>query len=366
MTFETLHNDQTPVATTGVFFDAEDELQWKKAFKEAIKTASALEKILETPVPETSYSIFIPQKLANKIKVAGPNSSLWKQYVPCSLEKSDAGMLDPIGDQAHSPTNQLIHRYKNRALFLPTTVCPVICRYCFRKNELNQNLDFFTPEFEQTLNYLKEHTEINEIIFSGGDPFILTNEKLDFYLKEFSNIPHLRFIRFHTRTPIVMPERVTRGLNLILEKYSQVFTKMVIALHVNHKDELDHEVRRAIFDLNYIKNVELLSQTVLLSGINNSVTVLKELFNSLAEIRIRPYYLHHPDPVKGGMHFMLSIEEGRRIYGHLRDELPGWSIPQYVLDIPDGFGKVPLYNPEKLQFDGTLLTKSLETTHYHY
>jgi lysine 2,3-aminomutase len=354
---------KTPANLAGVFFQNDPEKAWKDSMRTAIKTQKALEEYLGHPVSKTNYPLFIPLLLAKEIKQKGSNSALWKQFIPDENENNPQGMIDPIGDQIHNPTSQLIHRYSNRVLFMPTTVCPVMCRYCFRKNELQENLDLFSADFEKTLNYLKAHNEINELIFSGGDPLILTNEKIDFYLNEFSKITHLKYIRFHTRTPVILPERITSNLIEVFNRYKKSFSRFIINIHINHTEELLPNVIEAIESLNEA-NIELMSQTVLLKNVNDNLLELKNLFETLTDLNIRPYYLHHPDPVKGGEHFRLTLEEGRKLYGQLRKSLSGWSIPQYVIDIPEGFGKVPAFNPENISFSGSLLSKDLKSITY--
>jgi lysine 2,3-aminomutase len=326
-------------------------MNWVEELRTAIKTNEELEAFLGCKIPKTPFSIFLPRNFAKKIKDMGPNSSLWKQFIPQVEENSPEGLIDPIGDQEFLKAPQLIHRYKNRALFLPTTICPVICRYCFRKNELSTQ-DLFLPRFKETLDYLLNNPQIEELIFSGGDPFILSDEKISFYLEEFKKISSLKFIRFHTRTPIILPSRITPNLAKTLNDYSSM--KITIAIHVNHFEELDHEVEDAISKL---KGINLISQTVLLKDVNDDPKILKELIHHLISLDIRPYYLHHPDKVKGGMNYYLDINRGREIYHSLRDEVPGWALFNYVVDLPGGKGKTPAFNPETFAFSGNLLGK---------
>jgi lysine 2,3-aminomutase len=356
---------KTPAIMAGVFFQDDPEKAWKESMRTAIKSTKALEEYLGVTLAKTIYPLFIPLNLANEMKQLGSSSALWKQFVPHEEENNPSGLVDPIGDQRHSPTAQLIHRYKNRVLFMPTTVCPVMCRYCFRKNELQDNLDLFTADFEKTLVYLHEHDEINELIFSGGDPLILTNEKIDFYLSAFSKIPHLKYIRFHTRTPIILPERVTDEFIETINLHKKSFSRFIMNLHINHTDELRTDVLEAIKKLDDGR-IELISQTVLLKDVNDNLSQLQKLFETLIDYNIRPYYLHHPDVVKGANHFRLTLEEGRELYGKLRKTLPGWGLPQYVIDIPEGFGKVPAFNPENISFSGQLLSKDLKIIPYKH
>lgn len=295
------------------------------------------------------------------------DSPLGRQFIPQAneglLRQQLKGLSDPIGDQAHFVAPQLIHRYRNRALFLPHSTCPVICRYCFRKNELararqSEGKELFLPDFQKTFTYLRRHPEIDEVIFSGGDPLVLSESSLDFYLEAFSSLPSLKYIRFHTRFPTVLPSRITDDFMdlLSLSQEKKRFQAFHIVVHINHRDELDKDVLHALEKLQK-GPVNLLAQSVLLKGVNDDISSLKGLYDALNALGIRPYYLHHPDRVKGAMHFGLSLEEGRHLYAQLRDLLPGWAIPHYVVDIPGGKGKVSAFNPESYHYQGTLIDK---------
>ncbi len=338
---------------------------WNNDYKNALKTSAAYSEFFKNHFSESElaehnsviekYAFHLPLKIAEKIRTSGPKSALAKQFLPHTDEVNNrSGMYDPIGDQAHAQGGQLIHRYESRALFAPTTVCPVMCRYCFRKNELNAKDDLFDADFTQTIQYLKSHPEIEEIIFTGGDPLVLSNQKLEFYLSAFAEIKTIKYIRFHTRFLNTIPSRIDDGLISILKDASTKFESVIIAAHTNHLDEFDVEVDSAYAKLKAAP-VQLLTQTVLLKGVNDSAEILTELFKKIISLGWRPYYLHHPDQVKGGMHFYLPLEEGRKIYAQLRQKLPGWGIPHYVIDIPDGHGKVSAFNPETYKFGGELI-----------
>jgi len=292
--------------------------------------------------------------LAQRIKEQGPTGVLARQFLPDSAEDSPLGLVDPIGDQTHAKSSQLIHRYENRALLVPTTTCPVNCRYCFRKNELGSD-EFFAQEKERTLNYLLAHPEIEEIIFTGGDPLILSNERLGLWLELLTEIPSIRFIRFHSRVPVVLPKRLDHELAQLLNRFAERF-RFVMVVHSNHESEWSEEAIERVRSFAG-SGLLWLSQSVLLKGVNDSAGELARLFRFLTQLGIRPYYLHHPDQVRGGMHFCLSLEEGRRIWGELHNQLPGWMLPQYVIDIPGGHGKVAAFNPETHTFSGTLLDR---------
>ena len=331
-------------------------MSWNHEFKEAIRSQEDLELFFNRSFPRVHYPLFIPRIFASKISEAGPDSPLWKQFLPNEDENLSTGLLDPIGDVIHAKGNQLIHRYQNRVLFTPTTICPVLCRYCFRKNELAEKNEIFDQKFQNALTYLRENPEINEVIFTGGDPLILSNDKLAYYLQEFSEIQSIKYVRLHTRTPIILPSRIEEGLISLLVSAQHLFKRSMLMIHVNHVSELTEDVVEAI-NLLSTHHIDVYSQTVLLRGINDTSEDLKELFTSLVDLKIKPYYLHHPDEARGAMHFHLPLESGRKIFHQLHDMLPGWALPQYVIDVPGGHGKIPATNPETYEFSGTIMSR---------
>ncbi len=336
---------------------------WQTEFKAALKSKSDFEEFFNINFPETSYPFFLPKFFAHKIKTAGENSPLWNQFIPSIKEETDNGLIDPIGDQRFQVTKNLIHRYDNRALFIPTTACPVICRYCFRKNELYDH-DTFKQEMSATLNYLNQHPEIEEIIFTGGDPLILSDEKIHSYLEAFKNISSVKIIRFHTRTPVIIPSRIDDDFLSMLGPFKNYFDQIVFMVHINHIDETSVELQDALAKLSNNRYM-LFSQSVLLKDVNSRPQDLIDLFKWLGKNHVIPYYLHHPDKAKGSGHFYLSLETGRKIYSELRRKLPGWLIPQYIFDIPGGEGKVPAFNPENFEFQGKLINSRSEIVHYY-
>lgn len=342
---------------------------WKSDFSESFKSVSSLYEFLEWELLPSlhevakTYPLFVPRRLAQKIKDEGRDGPLALEFLPHELELQDGGLADPIGDEAFNKAPQLIHRYKNRVLFTPTTVCPIHCRYCFRKNELNSPNEIFQQDFEKTLSYLNEHSEISEIIFTGGDPLTLSNEKLKKLLDEFSRISSIKDIRFHTRYPVILPSRIDEDFILLLQQFKTHFRTISIVVHANHKNEFDADASESIKKLK-ATGVQLLSQSVFLKGVNNNLETILELMDTFIENDIRPYYIHHPDKVKGGLHFSIPLLEGREIYLALRDRLPGWAIPHYVIDLPGGDGKISAFNPETTEFSGRFLTKSGNSLSY--
>lgn len=326
----------------------EENQSWTSEFQSSFKNLSGLYQFLEwdlnpalRKVSET-YPVFIPLSLARKIKSQGEDGVLSRQFLPSIPELDNVsfgvGVEDPIGDYKNHKAPQLIHRYRSRVLFAPTSVCPVTCRYCFRKNELAASEELFRRDFEKTLSYLRNHPEVTEVIFTGGDPLTLSNEKLSEYLSEFADIPSIRDIRFHSRYPVILPSRLDQGFHELIETFSEKFRTITLAIHCNHVSEFDDENIMAIRNLHKLP-LQLLSQSVLLKGVNDNSSALIKLMNAFIDLKIRPYYLHHPDKVKGGMHFYLELEEGKQIFNKLRSELPGWAIPHYILDSENGTGK---------------------------
>ncbi len=332
------------------------KLSWQNELQTAFTKPSQLEDFFQQSFTTYDYPIFIPQDLAAKIKKQGLTGPLAKQFLPQEEEaQTGQGLKDPIGDHQHSPTSRLVHRYHNRALLFPTDHCPVQCRYCFRKNELHQNDPLFQGIKRPIGDYLMAHPEIDEIIFSGGDPLILSNQKLREWLKFLDPFKNITMIRFHTRMPVIIPGRIDQGLLDLLHEMSDRFI-FSMAIHFNHASIIDHNITQAITRLKKVP-ITLLSQSVLLRGVNDNFLALKNLFQSIHQLGLRPYYLHHPDRVKGAMHFYLPLKKGRQLYHQLHLKMPGWMIPQYIWDVPGGLGKVPAHNLEGFDFKGQALDR---------
>lgn len=330
---------------------------WQDEYRQSLKSVAEINTFFNLNLSKnTPYTAFIPITFAQKIKNAGLTSVLAKQFLPTEQELNPSGRLDPIGDKVHAKSGGIIHRYQNRILFTPTTNCPIICRYCFRKNELSAKDEIFKHKLCELKEYLLTHTDINEVILTGGDPLILTNKKLAEIFQLLSEL-NIKFVRIHTRTPIILPTRIDNELCELLNYYSHQFSRIIFCLHVNHPDELDTEIQNALNKLRNCK-IDKRTQTVLLKEINNCAQTLVKLFYQLIDCDFTPYYLHHPDQVKGAMHFHLPLIEGRKIYNQLRNILPGWAIPHYVIDHYHGHGKQLAFNPESFSFSGKLLDKT--------
>ena len=286
------------------------------------------------------YSVAVTDEVMETINPADPNDPVARQYLPSVLElKTTARELDdPIGDEAHSPVKGIVHRYPDRVLLKPVHVCSVYCRFCFRREKVGPGSEALSaPELEAALDYIRNTPAIWEVILTGGDPFVLSPRRLGNIMAELNRIDHVKVIRFHTRVPIADPLRVTPKLVSALESEKAVY----IVVHCNHANELTHKVRTAV-QLLVKAGIPLLSQSTLLRGVNDKAEVLEKLFRTLVELRIKPYYLHHPDLAPGTGHFRLPVTEGQSLVKGLLGKLSGIAQPHYMLDIPGGFGKSPI------------------------
>jgi lysine 2,3-aminomutase len=246
--------------------------------------------------------------------------------------------FDPIGDVPFSPVQGIVHRYPDRVLLKVAHSCPVYCRFCFRREMVGSKGEPLQgPGLEAALDYVRANPAIKEVILTGGDPLSLSARRLGDVLSKLASIPSLEFLRIHSRVPIVAPQSVDDGCLGALEQRLPVY----LAVHVNHPDELTAESTAAIQRLLH-RGVALLSQTVLLKDVNDNAAVLETLFRQLVRLKIRPYYLHHPDLAPGTSHFRVSLEVGQELMRVLRARVSGLCLPTYVLDIPGGFGKVPV------------------------
>lgn len=284
------------------------------------------------------YAVSITQAVRDTIRA--PDDPVALQYVPQAAElvTTPEELADPIGDEPHSPVKGIIHRYPDRVLLLPVKVCAVYCRFCFRREQVGPGQKMLKPaELETALDYIRTHAEIYEVILSGGDPLILKPEALKTIVDALSAISHVQVIRIHTRMPVADPDRITAELCSALSTDKALY----VAVHTNHVQELSARAEAAFGRL-IAAGCTLVSQTVLLRGVNDSADTLDTLFRRLLALRVKPYYLHHPDLATGTSHFRLCLAEGQAIYRQLRGRLSGLALPQYVLDIPGGHGKVPV------------------------
>jgi len=277
-----------------------------------------------------------------------------RQFVPSLAEAEIAAdeLADPIGDEARSPVKGIVHRYPDRVLLKPIHVCPVYCRFCFRREKVGPGSEALSAaELDAALAYIRADSGIWEVILTGGDPLMLAPRRLAGLIAALDAIPHVAVIRIHSRVPIVDPGRVTAALVRILKPARAA---LWLAVHCNHARELGAGTKAALARL-ADSGIPLIGQTVLLKGVNDDVATLEALMRALVASRVKPYYLHHPDLVRGTGHFRVTIEHGQALMKALRGRLSGLAQPTYVLDVPGGHGKVPI-GPGYLGDDPDALT----------
>jgi len=296
------------------------------------------------------YAVAITPAMAALIDESDPNDPIARQFVPSEAEliTTPDELADPIGDEKHSPVPGIVHRYRDRVLFKPAHVCPVYCRFCFRREMVGPGKEAaLSPQaFDAAFAYVAAHSEIREIIVTGGDPFILTARRAAEISTRAGAITHIETLRWHTRVPVVDPARITDEFVAAI-KLKTGETR--VAIHANHPREITPAARAACARL-ADAGIVLLSQSVLLRGVNDNADTLEELMRAFAETGIRPYYLHHPDLAPGTSHFRVSIGEGQSLMRELRARTP--QVPDYVLDIPGGFAKVSLMSDNVVAVDG--------------
>ena len=290
---------------------------------------------------EDNFSIRIPPHAVSQMQLAERDDPVYAQYVPDrrELDFGDHELEDPIGDGTFEKEKGITHRYPDRLLFKPTHTCQVYCRFCFRREKVGHpEATLNRVETEAALSYIRTHEDIWEVILSGGDPLVLSDRRIGALMEALGEIDHIGIIRFHTRAPLVAPERVSPDLINALKRAGKT---VLMVIHVNHPQELTNEVRSALSRL-ADAGIPLYAQTVLLKGVNDDAATLERLFRMLVSNRVKPYYLHHLDKAKGVGHFRVSIARGQAIMRELRGRVSGICQPTYVLDIPGGHGKVPI------------------------
>lgn len=288
---------------------------------------------------EARYSVAVTPEIAALIDPSDPTDPIARQFLPDERELVTLPheRADPIGDDAHSPLPGLVHRYPDRVLLKLLTVCPVYCRFCFRRETVGRGKGDVLPEVavDAALDYVAAHPQIFEVILTGGDPFMLSPRRLAAVARRLAAIPHVAILRVHTRAPTAAPDLITPERLAALDESGKA---LYVALHVNHPRELTDNAGAAIARLQ-AAGATLLSQSVLLAGVNDDDDVLERLMRDLVALRVKPYYLHHLDLAPGASHFRVSLATGQRLYGELARRVTGVALPSYVLDIPGGFGK---------------------------
>jgi lysine 2,3-aminomutase len=295
------------------------------------------------------YAVAITPAIAALIETK--DDPIGRQFIPdpAELILAPEEHPDPIGDDALSPVKGVVHRYRDRALLKPLLVCPVYCRFCFRREHVGPDGGLLTEaELDAALAWFETHPAIREVILTGGDPLMLSARRLGAIIRRLSAIPHIETIRLHSRVPTTDPTRITPDLIAALETDRALW----LAIHANHAREFT-EASRAALDRLRRAGIPLLGQSVLLRGVNDSPEALEALFRAMVAARVKPYYLHQLDAAPGTSRFHVPIADGRRLLAALRGRVTGLAWPTYVLDIPGGHGKVPI-GPDYLDPDGTV------------
>jgi lysine 2,3-aminomutase len=334
------------------------EPSWQKELSDAIRSTEELDSLhwaflrapdfRSHPALNGKYRVLVPRAYLALIDPHDPADPIARMAFPGAAELDESGKMDPIGDLERKAAPRLTHRYTDRVLLHTTNLCPMYCRFCFRKNLMNEaDENLYGGGFDEAFAYIRSQPQLREVILTGGDPWMLSDAKLGALLHQILAIPSIERIRFHTRMPVTLPTRVTKGLLALLESLVAAGKRVYVVTHFNHPKEITAASRLACKEITS-RGVRLLNQAVLLKGVNNSSSTLRELFLGLEKMGVLPYYLHHGDTVAGAGHFRTSVEESLAIYRELRGTLSGYALPELVVDLPGGFGKVPLAELEKV------------------
>ena len=322
-----------------------DDWHWQVSHR--ITTLSQISRFLTLTTEEqqaledaqSSFPFSVTPYYLSLIDPSDSDSALRKSVIPSILESftSPGESEDPLHEENTSPVPGIVHRYPDRALFLTTSFCSVYCRYCTRSRLVGghtEPLEFF---WKEAIEYIRNTPAIRDVVISGGDPLTLSDEKLEWLLKEITSIEHVEIVRIGTKVPMVLPQRITANLLRILKRYKPIY----LSVHCTHPDEITTESSKACNSL-ADAGVVMGSQTVLLKGVNDTVETLMELYHRLLKVRIKPYYLFQCDPISGSAHFRTTVAEGKELIRGLRGFTSGYAVPQYVIDTPGGGGKVPI------------------------
>ena len=321
---------------------------WRWQLRQRVSTLAQAEKHLRLTPTEREGLLLTAHKLAfgvtphyfNLIEPDNPDCPIRRQVIPLAGEAviTPGEMADPCGEDGHMPVPGLVHRYPDRVLFLVTDRCASYCRYCTRSRMVSgvgeQELE---TDFEEIYAYLGQHTEVRDVLLSGGDALLLSDAKLRAILTRLRAIPHIEFLRIGSRVPIFLPQRITPELCAMLKEFHPLW----MSVHVNHPRELTTEVRDALGRL-ADAGIPLGNQSVLLAGVNDNPDTMRALIHKLLRCRVRPYYLYQCDLIHGSAHLRTSVSKGLEIIESLRGHTTGYAVPQYVIDAPGGGGKVPV------------------------
>jgi lysine 2,3-aminomutase len=330
----------------------DDWNDWRWQLKNRVTRLEQLERLLPTMTAEeragatlakSKLAMAVPPYYFSLIDPDDEHCPVRRQVIPRLEETTTAPweLADPCGEDAHSPVPGLVHRYPDRVLFLVTDRCAAYCRYCTRSRLVSNASGYdFHPEFDRQIDYVARHPEIRDVLLSGGDALLFSDEKLEYLLSRLRAIPHVEFLRIGTRIPLFLPQRITPALCGMLRQFHPLF----MSVHTNHPRELTTESRAAL-GLLADAGIPLGNQSVLLRHVNDDVVTIRALNQKLLMCRVRPYYVYQCDLIAGSSHLRTSVRRGLEVMEGLRGHTTGYAVPQYVIDAPGGGGKVPV-NPD--------------------
>jgi len=330
--------------------------KWKKVLADSVSDVTELAEHFGL-MPETLQPVneLFPCRVPRRWlkKITAPGDPLFRQCVPDPAESAGGSELldDPLGELRFKKSGIIVQKYPDRCLFLVSGECAMYCRFCTRKRKFRQPFIITQADIDAGITYIQEHPELRDVLLSGGDPFLLDDDQIEYILRGVRQAKHIKIIRIGTRTPGVLPERITAKLVKMLKKYQPLY----LNIHFNHPDELDETTCRALKRL-ADAGIVLGSQTVLLKGVNDSPEVMKELMWKLLENRVRPYYIFQCDLIYGTSHFRTPLAQGVKIMESLRGWCSGMANPHFVIDLPGGGGKVPVTPEYLMHRDGNRLT----------
>jgi len=321
-----------------------NDYHWQ--IKNRFTSSEGLAKIIDLSEDEleyidkvsSRYRFAVSPYYLSLVEPGNPDCAIKKQAVPSAEELNDLGDLDPMDEKGTAVHEIITRRYPDRLIIKITNVCGMFCRFCQRRRIIGETDRVVPrPKIQKAIDYVRENKEIRDVLITGGDAFLASDEMIEWMLKELRAIPHVEIIRFGTRTPVTLPQRITKNLADILRKYHPVF----VNTHFNHPREITPEAKTAC-EMLADAGIPLGNQMVLLNGVNNDRYVVRKLNQKLLTIRVKPYYIFHPKTVKGTSHFWVKIEEGLEIMESLRGRTSGLAIPTYIINGPSGLGKTPI------------------------
>ena len=346
---------------------------WKWQMRNRLSTISDFQQHLNLSNEEVSgfkaavdkLSVSVTPYFFNLINKTDPNCPIRRQVIPLGDESnvSPEEMIDPVGEENTMPVPGIVHRYPDRVLFLVTDRCASYCRYCTRSRMVSNAQGYgFSPSLNAGLDYIRKNTSIRDVLLSGGDPLLLSDNKLGHLLKSLSEIKHLEFVRIGSRVPVFLPQRINDSLLSALSCHPNLW----MSIHVNHPTECTLELKGACEKL-VNSGIPLGNQSVLLRGINDSTECMQQLIHRLLMMKVRPYYLYQCDLVKGSSHLRADVKKGVEIIHGLRGNTTGYAVPQFVIDAPKGGGKVPI-NPNYIEEwnDSEIIFKNFEGDLFSY